>query len=241
MFASALSLTAMSRLVSTPHLEAPENDESLEQANQIFWSSLIAHVQASISEPVTSVLDIGCHQGGLLAQLASVLHPQELTGIEPSTPSRERATFRLRTLASLVSVLPPDRWNEVVTGSVDLITCHEVLHLIEDIGFVFSQIVRTLKTNGTAFIVAGCHAENPVWTRWKVQLEGTGQIVFDRSPFDILQTGLRAGLKGAIRPLRRDGWILYDPDQAALTYSSAGQLLDHHYRQKLLFRFIKQS
>jgi hypothetical protein len=149
--------------------------------------------------------------------------------------------FRLRTLAPTVTVVAPDRWSEVATSSIDLITCHEVLHLVNDIETVFSQISRTLRANGSAFVVAGCHTENPLWTRWKVQLKETGQTVYDRAPFDILRAGINAGLKGAMRPLRRDGWIIYDPDHAALTYSSAGELLDHQYRHKLLFRFVKQS
>jgi SAM-dependent methyltransferase len=222
-------------------LQAPENDASLEQVNQIFWSSLLGHVQADVHAPVESVLDIGCHQGGLLAQLAAALHPKSLTGIEPSADSRARAMFRLRKLAHSVAVLSPDRWPEIKTASVDLITCHEVLHLVEDIATVFSQVSRTLRGSGSAFVVVGCHTENPLWHSWRTQLQDTGQTIYDRSPFDILRAGINAGLKGALRPLRRDGWIIYDPDHASLTYSSAGELLDHQYRHKLLFRFVKQS
>jgi len=229
----------MSSLFSTPRLQAPENDASLEQANQIFWSSLLGHIQADVRSPVETVLDIGCHHGGLLTQLAATLHPRCLTGIEPSSHSRDRATFRLRKLASSVVILSPDRWNEIPTASIDVLTCHEVLHLVEDIEAVFSEVARTLRATGSAYVVAGCHTENPVWARWKLQLQDTEQTIYDRSPFDILRTGINAGLKGAMRPLRRDGWIIYDPDHAALTYSSAEELLDHQYRHKLLFRFIK--
>lgn len=231
----------MSGPVSTQNLQAPENDVSLEQANQIFWSSLLGHIQADVRAPIESILDVGCHHGGLLAQLATVLNPRSLTGIEPSIQSRQRAMFRLRKLAPSVAVWAPDRWSEVAPASIDLLTCHEVLHLVKDIESVFSQISRTLRSNGSAFVVAGCHTENPLWPRWKAQLQDTGQTVYDRSPFELLKAGIKAGLKGALRPLRRDGWIIYDPDNAALTYSSAGELLDHQYRHKLLFRFVKQS
>jgi SAM-dependent methyltransferase len=236
-----MPLIAMSGSVSTPLLQTPENDASLEQANQIFWSSLLGHIQADVRAPLESILDIGCHHGGLLTQLAAAFHPRSLTGIEPSLHSRQRATFRLRKLAPSVAVLAPERWAEVSTSSIALITCHEVLHMVEDIEAVFSQIFRTLRSDGSAFMVAGCHTENPVWPRWKAQLQDIGQTVYDRSPFEILQAGIRSGLKGALRPLRRDGWIIYDPDSAALTYSSTEELLDHQYRHKLLFRFVKQS
>lgn len=227
--------------VPADYLPSLEDDVSLEQANQIFWHSLLRHVQADAQTPVDSILDVGCHHGGLLAHLAGSLHPKTLIGIEPSSHSRNRAIFRLRKLALSVSILPPDRWSEVTSDSVDVLTCHEVLHLVEDIDALFSNVFRTLRTNGCAYVVAGCHTENSLWQRWKLQLENSGQLVHDRAPFDIMRAGINAGLKCAMRPLRRDGWIIYDPSHAAMTYSSAEELLDHQYRQKLLFRFIKQS
>jgi SAM-dependent methyltransferase len=230
----------MSGIVPMPHLQALEDDASLERANQIFWSSLLKHVQAEVRASVESILDVGCHHGGLLERLAALLHPKSIIGVEPSNRSRERALFRLRKLAPSVAVLSPERWNEVPAASIDLITCHEVIHLIEDLPGLFQQISRTLRPNGTAFVVAGCHTENPLWPRWSEQLRAAGQTVMDRAPFDILRTGISAGLGSALRPLRRDGWVIYDPDHALFTYSSAEELLDHQYRHKLLFRFVKQ-
>jgi SAM-dependent methyltransferase len=231
----------MSRLVSVPPLPAPEDDASLEEANQIFWSNLLGHIQAEIRGTVDSILDVGCHQGGLLVRLAALFNPKNLTGIESSIRLRERAMFRLRNLASSVSMLSPEQWDEIPTSSVDLLTCHEVIHLVEDLPKLFYEISRTLRPNGTVFLVAGCHTENPVWSRWSEQLSASGQTVMDRSPFDILRAGINSGLSGALRPLRRDGWVIYNPDRATFTYSSAEELLDHQYRHKLLFRFVKQQ
>jgi SAM-dependent methyltransferase len=231
----------MSGVVPVPPLPALEDDASLERANQIFWSSLLRHIQAEAHGPVESVLDVGCHHGGLLERLAALLHPKSMRGIEPSAVSRERALFRLRKLVPTVAIFSPERWGEVPASSVDLITCHEVLHLVEDLPAMFRQISRVLRPDGTAFVVAGCHTENPLWPRWSEQLRNAGQTVVDRAPFDILRAGISAGLSGALRPLRRDGWIIYDPDQALFKYSSAEELLDHQYRHKLLFRFVKQS
>jgi SAM-dependent methyltransferase len=231
----------MSSLVSFPRSLLPENDTSLEQANQIFWSSLLAHIKADVGGPVDSILDVGCHYGGLLGQLATTLHPKSLVGIEPSEHSRERTRFRLRTAAPTVAVLSPERWGDVATTSIDLVTCHEVLHLVEDLSLLFHEIARTLRPNGMAFVVAGCHSENPLWPTWSAQLRTEGQTVFDRTPFDILRAGINAGLRGALRPLRRDGWVIYDPDHSTFKYSSAEELLDHQYRHKLLFRFLKEQ
>ena len=220
----------------------PEDDSSLEQANEIFWQSLLDHIRREHTGRVTDgVLDVGCHNGGLLLQLASVFRPRRLTGIEPASHCRERALFRLRTLAPTVAILSPERWAEVPASSVDIATCHEVLHLVEDLPSLFGNIARVLRAQGSAFIVVGCHTENPVWKAWSAKLRDSGQTVFDRTVFDILRTGIAAGLHGALRPLRRDGWIIYNPDNTAFDYPSTVDLLDHQYRNKLLFRFVKQS
>ena len=147
-----------------PQIPLPEDDSSLEQVNDIFWQSLLEHIRREFHDrPIDGVLDVGCHHGGMLAQLASAFHPKRLTGIEPISQSRTRALFRLRALTPTVSILPPEKWREVPTDSVDIVTCHEVLHLVDNLSSLFGNIVRVLRRQGCVFIVAGCHTENPVW------------------------------------------------------------------------------
>ena len=220
----------------------PEHDSSLEQANQLFWEALLGHIRRELAgNVVDEVLDVGCHNGGLLSQLASTFHPNRMTGIEPASHCRERALFRLRTLAPRVAILPPKAWPEVPSSSIDIVTCHEVLHLVEDLHHLFGNIARVLRPQGIAFVVVGCHSENPVWRTWSAELRDSGQTVFDRTAFDILHCGIAAGMQGALRPLRRDGWIIYNPKSTVFSYPSIGHLLDHQYRNKLLFRFIRRS
>ena len=65
----------------------PEDDSSLEKANEIFWQSLLDHIRREFhGKPVDGVLDVGCQHGGLLVHLASALRPKRLTGIEPGKP-----------------------------------------------------------------------------------------------------------------------------------------------------------
>ena len=238
---SALSL-GFSIRCKMSQVPLPEDDFSLEQANDIFWQSLLEHIRRDFhGRPIDGVLDVGCHHGGMLVQLASAFRPKRLTGIEPISHSRERALFRLRALSPTVSILPPEKWPEVPADSVDIVTCHEVLHLVDDLSNLFGNIVRVLRRKGGVFIVVGCHTENPVWKSWSAKLRSSGQVVFDRSPFDILRAGSAVGLRGALRPLRRDGWIIYDPNDALFEYPSVKDLLDHQYRNKLLFRFFKSS
>jgi len=231
--------TMKNRPVPVPPLKERESDASLEEINQLFWGSLLGLIQLDQPRPVRTLLDIGCDHGGMLARFAGALHPEHLIGIEPSTPARERARFRLRDFRN-VRLIDPDQWGDIATGSVDLVTCHEVLHLVDDDSQLFDQIARTLSPQGSAYIVAGCHTENPLWARWRQHLIDEGAMVFDREPFAILRSGQKAGLKGALRPLRRDGWVIYDPDQATYRYNTTRELFDHHYRHKILFRFVKQ-
>ena len=223
-------------------LPLPEDDSALEQANEAFWESLLDHIRKDIRRrQVDGVLDIGCHSGGLLQRLATVFRPRQLVGIEPAEYPRERALFRLRTLAPVVTILSPERWADIPAASMDIVTCHEVLHLVENLEILFEEIERVLRPDGFAFVVAGCHTESPVWADWSAKLRASGQTVFDRKPFDILGAGIAAGLYGALRPLRRDGWIIYDPDAAVLKYDSVNEILDYQYRSKIIFRFMKRS
>ncbi|HEV7642799.1 MAG TPA: class I SAM-dependent methyltransferase [Pyrinomonadaceae bacterium] len=227
------------RIIAASPLQPLESDTTLESANKIFWANLIGHIRKDTYIPFEKILDIGCHHGGLLEEIVNVLHPKAVIGVEPSSHCRERARFRLQNVAASVQMLSPERWNEIPTASIDLITCHEVLHLIKDVDSLFRQISRVLRPGREAFIVVGCHTENPLWERWSLQLENEGQTVFSRSPFEILEVALHSGLNGALRPLRRDGWIIYDPAQAEFKYDSLTELLNHQYRYKLLFRFNK--
>ena len=149
--------------------------------------------------------------------------------------------FRLRTRAPVVTILAPERWADIPAASMDIVTCHEVLHLVEDIKDLFGEIQRVLRPDGFAFVVAGCHTESPVWADWSAKLRASGQTVVDRKPVDILGAGIAAGLYGALRPLRRDGWIIYDPNAAILEYDSVSDMLDYQYRSKIMFRFMKRS
>ncbi len=95
-----------------------------------------------------------------------------------------------------------------------------------------------LKPGGFAYIVSGCHTENPLWSEWKQDLEQQGHIVYDYAPLDLIEAGAEAGLSPSIRPLRESGWVHYNPtDQDQFRYPSASLLLEHQFKHKLLFRF----
>ncbi|WP_434046479.1 MULTISPECIES: class I SAM-dependent methyltransferase [Sorangium] len=219
---------------------SPEEDAQLEATNAVFWGSLVEHIREDYpDESPGNILDIGCHYGGLLGRLAAVWKPRRLWGIEPMVPARRRATARLSGLAPDVRILDAAEWPSVSEASFELITCHEVLYLEPDLRAFMANVHRALTPSGRAYIVLGCHVENPVWAHWRPWLEALGHQVYDHRPMDILGAGAAFGLLPSVRPLRRTGWVTHDPLRSEFTFPSVGAMLDHHFKHKLLFRFMR--
>ncbi|EYF08272.1 class I SAM-dependent methyltransferase [Chondromyces apiculatus] len=215
-------------------------DEELEATNAVFWDSLITHIREDVHvDPPETLLDIGSHRGGLIARLASEWKLSRAWGIEPIATAREAAVRRVGRLVSESHMLDVTGWSSVPDAAADLVTCHEVLYLIPDLGAFMTDVSRVLSWDGRAYIVLGCHAENPVWNHWKPLLRALGHQVHDHLPMDILAAGAAAGLVPSLRPLRQSGWITHDPRHATFTFPSASAMLDHHFKHKLLFRFTR--
>lgn len=214
-------------------------DTSLPDANAVFWMALIEHVRADgVSAPHT-VLDIGCHSGGLIGRLIDTFGPERVLGIEPVAKLRQQAADRLVGYTADVEILDVSGWDLIVPSSIDLITCHEMLYLEPDLPGFMARLASVLAAGSAAYVVLGCHSENPVWRSWKPAMEAMGIKIYDRSPFDILAEAGRAGLSAVVQPLRRTGWVSYDPRFAEFRYANAESMFDHQYRHKLLFRFTR--
>lgn len=215
----------------------PALDDDLPRVNEAFWASLIAHVERDDPPAPRVILDVGCHRGGLLHALARRFAPAELFGIEPLAGARAAATRLLEGEAGRVTLLEPSRWGEIETGSVDLVTSHEVLYLEPDLEDFMRRVRRVLAPAGVAYVVLGSHAENPLWPAWKSSLVEAGHRVYDHAPLEIMAASSSAGLLPSVQPLRRSGWVTYDPLHADFQYPDVRTMFDHHYRHKLIFRF----
>jgi SAM-dependent methyltransferase len=139
-----------------------------------------------------------------------------------------------------VSVLDPSAWPTIPASSFDLVTCHEALYLVPDLREFMGRVRRVLSRSGRAYIVLGCHTENPVWADWKPRLEALGHRVYDHRPMDILAAGATLGLLPSVRPLRAAGWVTHNPLQGEFSFPGVGAMFDHHFKHKLLFRFVLQ-
>jgi SAM-dependent methyltransferase len=214
----------------------PALDNNLPRVNEVFWSSLIGHIERDFSAPPRAILDIGCHTGELLYALSRRFAPTELFGIEPLLTARESASQRLTGAAANVRLLDVSEWHRIPTGAIDLITSHEVLYLEPDVQDFMKRIRNALSPGGVAYVVLGCHSENPLWSTWKIPLIAAGHLVYDHLPIEIMAAASSAGLFPSVQPLRRSGWIGYDPLQADFRYPDVRTMFDHHYRYKLIFR-----
>src|SRR5205823_3659241 len=91
----------------------PTLDNDLPVVNQVFWSSLIGHIERDCTSPPRVILDIGCHTGGLLYELSRRFSPTELFGIEPIASARADASRRLTGAAADVRLLDPSEWDRI--------------------------------------------------------------------------------------------------------------------------------
>jgi SAM-dependent methyltransferase len=211
-------------------------DNELPTVNEIFWSSLIEHIERDSDSLPRVLLDVGCHTGELLYALSRRFAPAELFGIEPLVTARSTASRRLKGAAANVKLLDTSEWGILPTGAIDLITSHEVLYLEPDVQDFMRRIRRILSPGGAAYVVLGCHSENPLWQTWKIPLIAAGHRVYDHVPIEIMAAASSAGLFPSVQPLRRSGWVLYDPLRAEFNYPDVRTMFDHHYRHKLIFR-----
>jgi SAM-dependent methyltransferase len=210
-------------------------DDDLPMVNEEFWSSLIEHIERDGNTSTRVVLDIGCHSGGLLHGLSRRFAPAELFGIEPLPAARLAASRRLDGVEN-VRILDVSEWHRIPAGGVNLATSHEVLYLEPDLRDFMKRLRRVLAPDGVAYIVLGCHSENPLWESWKTALVAAGHRVYDYMPLDIMEAASSLGLLPSVQPLRRSGWVTYDPLRAEFRYPDIQTMFDHHYRYKLIFR-----
>jgi SAM-dependent methyltransferase len=235
----APNMAEIQRIFMFDHAE----DVRLEKRNLLFWRALLGHIQADRAiEAGATILDVGCHRGGLLELAIDRFKPASIIGIEPLKPARNAAQQKLGIFPGRVQILSEKEWNRIPDISVDLLLSHEVLPFFDDLQFISEQMGRVLKPGAFAYMVSGCHTENPLWPRWKEELQVQGHIVYDHSPLDLMRAVSITGFSPSVRPLRESGWAHYNPiEQDAFEYPSVQALLDHQFKHKLLFRFQRSS
>jgi trans-aconitate 2-methyltransferase len=138
------------------------------------------HLVAAVDdlEPST-VVDLGCGPGGLLATLLKRWPTARITGIDASEAMIERA--RRKTVAGSLDFETGDAVTWQASEPVDLMLANACFHWIDDHHRLFDHLLPQLAENGTlAFQVPANHTE-PSHTilgelcssfRWRDRLEG---------------------------------------------------------------------
>jgi SAM-dependent methyltransferase len=97
-----------------------------------------------------SVLDYGCGDGALLAQIVRRCHPKEAHGFEPNHAGAELSRMMLRTRGFAATI--HDDVRRLGDNSFDAVVCADVIEHVSDPRLLLSEIARVLRPGGRAVI-----------------------------------------------------------------------------------------
>ncbi|HVJ33103.1 MAG TPA: class I SAM-dependent methyltransferase [Terriglobia bacterium] len=138
---------------------APDAHHALEQMqDRSFWfrsrNRIIFDLVRRYFAKSTSVMEIGCGTGYVLAALARALPKARMTGSEIYTTGLDYAARRLQNRAVLFQM---DAQHLPFTGEFDLIAACDVLEHIEDDRLVLKEIYRALRPGGGLLLTVPQH------------------------------------------------------------------------------------
>ncbi len=184
-----------------------------------------------------TVLDFGCNQGGFLRTLYAARPFKFGLGVDIAVESVRRAN-------ELKGDMPLDYriadqlsdWS----GRFDIAFSYEVLYLLPDLAAHARQIREVLREGGTYYAVIGCHADNPLWPRWRGLIaETTNLPVQDYSPDDCASAFISSGFEVAARKFGYDGFV--PVDEQSQYYATVVERLTYADEVKVLFRMVKSG
>lgn len=197
-----------SEITLHPHAHTAQNKQKLFWRGDVYsahsdvqYASICAAIDAhpwQHCNPYQNVLDIGCGDGKISAQIASRLPLGHVLGIDSSAsmighsnehhaPKRSNLTFAIADAQAL-----PDQYHQ----KFDTITSFYCLHWIEHLEQTLQGIQKCLKPNGQLIFYIGGSDEIPVLTVLEKLLESEnsetiGKFVWYRSADEIKNMALR--------------------------------------------------
>jgi trans-aconitate 2-methyltransferase len=142
-------------LDNTSTRQVGSRDEELR--SRPFWD-LAALIDST--QPIGSLVDLGCGSGELTAMLATRLGARSATGIDSSPAMLERA-------AAMASTAIAFELGDIATWSdrdVDLIVANASLQWVPDHAVVLAQWVRSLRPGGQIAVQVPANADHPSHT-----------------------------------------------------------------------------
>jgi SAM-dependent methyltransferase len=199
---------------------------SMEAEHLPLWRAFI-RAFAPLLPPGGRILDFGCSRGGMLLVVfeegadatgggaAATFRPSLGVGIDvdarPMCAHLEASARAVRGRYPLLfTTSSPRRF----PGQFDLAVSHEVVYLLPDLRRTFAEIALALTPNGRFCLTTGCHAENPLFPRWRASLEQSGISAHEYTVTDyegaLLSSGFRTVHIDRLRltPDEYDSWIL---------------------------------
>ena len=172
------------------------------------------------------VLDLGCGDGRVTAQIAALVPRGSVLGIDPSPRMLEVARTRIGPATSNLAFAAGTAETLDRDGEFDVVVSFNALHWVADLGTALRGIRRALVDDGTAYLQFVCDGERPSvedvtleCTRrepYSQHLGGTPPPYHHRWPAEIAALAQEAGLRLTAEQV----------DDLAWDFGDAGALLD---------------
>jgi len=163
-----------------------------------------------------TVLDLGCHAGGLARRLAGEKGIETLVGVELSEGLARRARD-----AGVAVAVGDEELLPVAEESCDLVISNLALHWVNDLPGALIQVNRALKPDGL-FLAAMLGGETLAELR-QAMVEAEQDLIGGVSP----RVGPQSDLRDLASLLQRAGFALpvVDSDVVTVTYDTAFRLI----------------
>lgn len=223
----------MNKLIKTWSND-PSEEDSMTDEHAWIWREMIG----CIAIPDLSgarVLDIGANQGGFLRMLYDTHAFADGVGVDLA---EDRVA-----LANQATKGRPIRYLATNTlaeagADFDLAFSHEVIYLIEDLEDHARQVADVLKSGGVYDAVTCCHADSPLWSKWRPMIAEFSNIpVPSHSVADIASAFRSVGFDVSVSRFLANAFIPTKPPNEY--FPTDVERLETYHNWKLCFRCTK--
>ncbi|MEL6467516.1 MAG: class I SAM-dependent methyltransferase [Pseudomonadota bacterium] len=224
----------MTELINTWSTD-PSEEDSMTDEHVWIWQEMINIIpQPDLSS--VRVLDIGCNQGGFLRMLYDQRPFASGVGIDIA---RDRVALANAAKGNRPLQYVASSQIEDAGDGFDLAFSHEVIYLIEDLQAHARQVGKVLKTGGHYDAVTCCHADSPLWAKWRPKISQFSNVgVPNHSVADIASAFRSEGFEVSISRFLANGFIPTEPPTDY--FPTDIERLETYTKWKLCFRCVKQ-
>lgn len=216
--------------------EGFNSEQEMEDEHLESWISTIEQLNIKDFSKDYSILDFGCNQGGFL-RLLHKKHPfKNGVGIDIASDSIEVANQRKANLP-LEYICTDTASNLNQTFDVAIST--SVIFFIDDLNKHAKDIFNSLNKKGVYYISFSDFGKSPSLTKIKqeiIRISETPLVVHTLD--DIVKAFSEEGFEVEVKRTQPDYFTSLKPNES--WSSSAFEKIEHTYKNRYLFRMIKQ-